>query len=177
MKRALEFFGAGVLVYGLAAACGAADEKDAHPPTNAAGGDGGSAGVGGHSGAGVDSAADALGDSMSVVDALTDPVREADAQQPTATVVTVACDVAVQYAGGNTVYFAEASFAGKSVEQLARLTAYTNHANPLASPVAPPGYRNQVVLPVIQPGKAAVACGSGSGSTLSKADSVTFVLP
>jgi hypothetical protein len=172
MKRAIEFLFSGMLVYGLVVACGAADEKDAHPPLHAAGGGGGSTGVDGASGTGVDSAADAL------IDVLMDPVREADAQVPVGpTVVTSPCNIEVQYTAGASLWFAEASFPGKTLNELARLTAYTSYPNQTPTP-SPTGYRNQVVLPVIQPGKAAVACGSGSGgSSMTKAESVTFVLP
>jgi hypothetical protein len=171
MKRALEFLGGAVLVYGLVAACGGSGE-DAHPPLHAEGGSAGTTGVGGGSGTGVDSAADALIDS--VVDALSEPVQEADAQAPTGpTIVNAPCNIVVEYSG-NRAYFAEASFPGKTLDQLARLTAYTNYATQFpAGYVAPPGYRNYVTLPMIQPGMAAVGCGNAGA----KAESVTFVLP
>lgn len=171
MKKALEFLGAGVLVYGLVAACSGGE--GAQPP-QAAAGSGGSTGVigSGGGGSGVDSATDAL------IDALVDPVGEAEAQTPSQPVViTSPCNIEVPYAAGASLWFAEVSFPGRTLNELSRLSAYANYPGQLPTG-APAGYRSQVLLPVIQLGKAAVACGSGTtASNTVKAESVTFVLP
>lgn len=171
MKQTLKIFAAGCAVYVGMAACSAADtgsQRLAGAGGSSAGpaSIGGSAGLSGGTGGGlVDSGLDAI------ADALTDPVGDADAA-PSA-VVTAQCDKTFRAAGaGYDTLYAEASFSGATVNDLAAVRVVLNYAE------APqiPGYTAAASIPQLRPGFAAVLCGYDLASSVIPS-SVTFILP
>jgi hypothetical protein len=121
MRRVLEAFGSGVVVYAVMAAC------------SSSGGGGGvalDASAGGTSGNGGASTWDALTDNA-VWDALTDPVSDAHAAP--SQVKEAACTLAhVMF--GATYYFAEIPFPGRTQQELSLASAFVKPPTPFDLP-------------------------------------------
>jgi hypothetical protein len=110
----------------------------------------------------IDALADAVGD---VIDAAPDAVPDAAAQE--ATVVVAPCNVK----GNDGYYWAEASFPGKTVDELAGVHYYYAEAAPELD-----GYthRTGALNLLLKPGGVALACGT---ATEGMGVNYTFVLP
>jgi hypothetical protein len=111
MRRVLEAFGSGVVVYAVVAACG-----------SSGGGGGGAldASTGGSTGSGGASAWDALTDNA-VWDALTDPV--ADAHAGSSQLKEGACNLP-HVVFNTTYYYAEIAFPGRTQQELSLAAAF-----------------------------------------------------
>ncbi len=122
MKRVIEAFGSGVVVYVIVAACGSG------------GGGGGplDASAGAAAGSGGTSPWDALSDSVSW-DAVSDPVPDAHAAPPL--VQEAPCDIPKVYFN-STYYFAELAFPGRSQQELSLARAYLRPTQPLDLPAS-----------------------------------------
>lgn len=162
MGKALEWLGGSVLVYAAVAACGgfqqSGDLREAH--------DSGVMGAGGVTGTGGTTARDSgPGDVVAdVLDAMVDPVPDADAaQSPGPTVTTVPCSSRLEQSGVNR-NFAELAVAGRTVESLAGTIAI------LKSDLLLDGYTAGVAGLYFREGGIAALCGS-------EEQSVTFVVP
>jgi hypothetical protein len=123
MRRAIEAFGSGVVVYMIVAACG----------SGGSGGGAFDASVGAASGSGGTSAWDALFEGASW-DAVSDPVTEADAA-PLPLVKEVPCDIPYTYFN-STYYFAEVPFPGMTQQQLSLARVYLRPSQPPDLPIA-----------------------------------------
>lgn len=167
-------------VYVAMAACSASDGaamRSALILLDGGIGDSGAEGAGGSAGAAPDgSIADALDD---FADALTDPVKEAMADDggscscpppPAPTIITADCSTQIKNGVGTVETWAVASFPGKSVTDLARIVALPKFAAS-AQGGFPLGYETQAGWQTfLADGSAAVHCGN----TILQ---VTFVLP
>lgn len=152
---ALKFVLGSIVVYVAMAACGGGPD-----PLVSTGHD---AGVGPDG-----QTADSTSPFDAMLDALTDPVKEAAAAPP---------DIAVEQCdkltlSGPQLLYAEHAYPSKSIVQLAQVVAI-GHMKTLATQTIP-GY-NDGMLPVqLKPGYAAVSCGPPGPNGY---DTVTFVLP
>jgi hypothetical protein len=172
-----KMVGGSIAIYIVMAACSAA-----RGPTNwAALSDGGQASTGGGSGSGGTSGgasrggsdgSDSEGDGASILDALTDPVSEAQAQSLPPITATENCDKSTPYMTSTSTY-AEHAFPGYTAQQLARVVAlatYTAGSGDLASA----GYTQVAATPQVRDGYVALWCGLSTGASI---QSVTFILP
>jgi hypothetical protein len=139
-----------VTVYVAMAACGGASHvafdiiPDASPPT-----------------------ADAAhrGDARGVLDALTDPIDEAQAAPPPLDVAVEPCDKTA-----NGVTYAEHTYAGRTMAELSAVHAVSHSTT---STILVPGYSSYVSGPAyVRDGAVAVVCYSGATASI---DTVTFV--
>jgi len=154
--------GGAVAVYLVMAACSAGS-----------GGTSSNAG-GSSSGTASSSSGSSKGDgSGSLIDALTDPVGEAQAGLPPIT-ATEMCGHTYAPSAGTTCFYAEHAFPGYTVAQLAFVVADAHMtATAMANGAGPTGYADSLVTPYVRDGYAAVFCGC----TASGFDQVTFYLP
>jgi hypothetical protein len=164
MGKALEWLGGSVLVYAVVAACGGIDPGGSLKPRPVVDSGAGTGGVMGAGGTAQDSGlADAVADAL---DAMVDPVPDADAQTnpPADTVVTAPCSSTLAYAGVNQD-FAELSLPGRSAASLARTVALMNAETT-------EGYDHFVVAYLaIRDGGVAALCGTDETRM------VTFIVP
>ena len=102
-----------------------------------------------------------------IIDALTDPVKEAMAAPPDVAIET--CNKSY-VSGVTTIYYAEHSYPGKLVNDLSavRVIAHVPGASPIPGP-----YHDYVTTPIIRDGAAAITCGANAAVY----DKVTFILP
>jgi hypothetical protein len=143
--------GGSVSIYAAMAACSAASG-----PHWTSGRDGGSSG--GSSGAATGDGAGAI------IDALTDPVGEAQAAPQT---TTVNCNQQFMV-GSVPEWYAEQAYPGMTTTQLASLVAILHDGSGSAFLI--PGYTDEQIGARLRDGYAAVVCSNSS-------QSVTFVLP
>jgi len=189
--------GAG-LVYGIVAACSAADSTGggvSHSVAGAAGTDrlipmtaGGNAGGTSSADSGTDaetvvdagedhsvtdSAIDAVVDVLvDAADALTDPVPDASAAPPQ--VDTVPCDQTWDFGGSTPYTYAVVSYPGASPTDLANVVAVARYSSSTEMSVYPPGTTHMAIGPYLGNGVAMAACGPVSNPMW---DQVTFVRP
>jgi len=91
------------------------------------------------------------------------------------TVVVAACDKVVSTVGGSILYYAEAEFPTKTIQELSAVRVVLNYPSVIPASYYPlAGYVAKSSLADLKPGFAAAVCGSASSN---KADSVTFILP
>jgi hypothetical protein len=110
-----------------------------------------------------------------VFDAAPDAVRDSMAQTPTS--VTAQCNVLIPApTGTGNLVFAEASFPGKTLEQLALTTAILPISQDDAGNV-PPGYTHyQTIGVALKPGSVVMQCGRDTTAGVLNR-TVTFVVP
>ncbi len=106
-------------------------------------------------------------DAATGLDALTNPVPEAQAGPAGADVAVEKCDKPGPMSGTSATFYAEHAYPGKSVTDLARVTVVVHAAQPF--PFAAGDYQDIVASPYVKSGAAAFPCGEGQ--------SLTFVLP
>jgi len=161
MGKALEWLGGSVLIYTVVAACGGGGNADKHVADVDSG-----ASSGGMMGAGGTAQDSGPGDVVTdVLDAMVDPVPDADAapMTPGPTVTTVPCSSTLQV-GPSNQDVAELEIPGRSAASLAGTFAMINteHVE---------GYPAYSTLVAIREGGVAAVCGTDETLT------VTFVVP
>jgi hypothetical protein len=97
----------------------------------------------------------------------------AEVREPT--VVIAECDK-LRVASGYSVYYAEIPFTGTATES-ALVHVLLTYATTIPSWYLEGGYSVTTTLPSFRPGFLAAVCGSVSGGSTTKANSVTFILP
>lgn len=170
-REGLRALVGGLVVY-AACSSGAGLGVGVVPNETADGGSEGHGGTGGELGTVVDPKNDAAAE---LVDALTNPVPDAEAAIAPPTTATEKC-VTTPGDSGVRYFYATHSFPGKTISDLSalRVIAHIGQAS-----VAPPGYENVAIGTIyVNDGEAAVQCASASGATIyPNFDTVTFILP
>lgn len=164
MRRALEWLGGSVLVYGLMAACaGASGQQNASPE-----GRGGTV-AGSPGGQPAVAAGEAAGGILDPVPPAMAAAGAAGEAEPWA-VTTVPCDKTYDHLGMKRAY-AELLLPGRSVPDLVRAVAYFEVGGDGVQG-RPPGYENVLAAAtLVRAGGIAVACSAETG------DKVMFVVP
>lgn len=145
MKNAIKIVLGSFCVYAIVAACSASDGSR-RPGAQASGGNGGNGG--------------------GIMDALTDPVKDAHAGQ---TEYTANCTKTFTYAG-STYYYAEVAVPGRTAHSLAGTMTYITP--PAGSSALPAGY-SWVSMAAVKDGAVEATCTGPNAQQYS----VTFIVP
>jgi hypothetical protein len=187
VRKALEWFGGSVLVYVLAAACSGAEGQRSANSGQDGGTATGSTGTGGLASGGTDPTANggAMGGTSvldAAVDAIVDPVPDADAQTLPPEAVEETCSKTVTL-GSYTYAFAEHEYAGKTKEELAgvRVLIHQVMVDNTGYPL-PAGYewRESIWGNLMRDGAVAAICGqwpTAGGPQPTFADAAIFIGP
>lgn len=168
-NEALRALLGGAVVYVVMAACSSSQDAAQH----AGAGFGSQMSAGGATGSGGAAQEREAGFMGGLVDALVDPVVEANAALPP-DVSSEPCDKRSPLGDSGSGYlYAEHQYPGKTKTQLAALLIVGHLATPATAPIA--GYPDVAFAAVyVRDGSAAVVCGSYASPSY---DNVTFILP
>jgi hypothetical protein len=169
---ASQLFLGSIVVYAIMAACNASSGPPNDAPSRNSGSSGGTSPSSGFVSDGQGSGSGG----QSLLDALTDPVAEANAQSLPPITATEDCNktTPTNDAGGITIY-AEHSFPGYTAQQLARVLSLVTPSVP-NNPLATAGYSQYVAPTYVRDGYAAAWCGYVGSQGSQVVQSVTFIL-